>query len=561
MTTAMNQVLHDPNGPGRIIFGDFLENDRRLWRVSRAFRAASRNALVHVGSEILGRRVATQKPPRPEEVEAAEARLPQVFAELKQKIEGVSGARDLMVGLLISHWDATVQIYNRWMQEPEGDRRNQHICLLAEHLETSNQNFDAYADQFRRYDRVRSHDFELIEHLSEIVMRDRLERRFAEVVESGGLDSRSPEAIASCFVALRQNQRESMRKVQPRFAPLAPPENYSASSFRRAEEIVFDRLYWKRDRPLLDAWTDIRPQIHAGPDANTHSAFAVREWMSSPENAPLLSQVEQLRITANGRGMIPPEMGRFSGLKKLLWCNDSDNDHSPSPHLPEELANLQQLETLRFVDSGFAELPAVLTRLPALRDLTFIRNRREIRELPDAFERHFHSGLANIETLFWYEGHRAQCLLAFLGIPSGDHIRGTTLNAPYFGLNYTHFTEIPFRVWFRETVALPNIPVAIIFLLLECLIKLKDSIKRACDIQRPNVWVDEVLSFAWIIVLCAPTLFFALPFMLINFVLNLVVEPIITAVRDHFGYNRMVHVERNDWDWMERMNLLREANP
>ena len=543
MTTAIDKVF-SANGPSQIIFGDFLANDPRHWRVSRAFRAASQNALVHVGNEILGGRVVAQKPPKPEEVEAAEARLPQVFAELKQKIEGLQ-ERFPRTTKLIAYWDATAQAYHRWTQEPAGEGRNRRICLLTEQLQAANRHFDAYAAVSRNLNFQGEYFSELIESFAEIAMRDRLERRFAAVIEREQLNSQNPETISSCFAALYRDQNRSIHRMHPDLQGLARPEDFSSHFFRSAEYTVFEQQQEQQDVRLSRVWPTVRQPINAGPPADTLSAASIRDWMNNPANEAQLSPVHRLQVV-HGPGQIPPEMGRLSGLRELTWIFHEWNFGGQRYHLPDEFANLQQLESLCFVGSRFVELPDVLTRLPALGTLTFQDQREPITRLPDAFERQLHSGWQNLRTLLHYEAYRAQRFLDFFGLPTSDFIRRANLNDPYFGLDYAQFTEIPFRVWFRETIGLPNIPFAIFLLMLEGITKLRDFIHRAVGVQGEHMWIDQVLPITLLALFGCPTLFFAIPFMLVNFFLNLVVEPAITAVRDYFGYSRMVHVERRD---------------
>jgi hypothetical protein len=93
-------------------------------------------------------------------------------------------------------------------------------------------------------------------------------------------------------------------------------------------------------------------------------------------------------------------------------------------------------------------------------------------------------------------------------------------------LNPGELTEVPFRSWFRAHFSLPSLSLGLILFL-----------------ARLNDWAPEqTLTVVLLGILFAPIILCALPLALINFVIHLGVEPLVTFVRDKLGYSRMVHV-------------------
>ncbi|NJM48969.1 MAG: leucine-rich repeat domain-containing protein [Alkalinema sp. RU_4_3] len=94
---------------------------------------------------------------------------------------------------------------------------------------------------------------------------------------------------------------------------------------------------------------------------------------------------EELDWAGMGLEVLPPEIGRLVGLKRLVlgrWDEAAGKSTGNRlVELPEELGALQMLEELHLCDNRFEVLPEVVGGLGRLRKLELAENR--ISEVPD----------------------------------------------------------------------------------------------------------------------------------------------------------------------------------
>lgn len=533
--SAMDRVLNMGGryNPSALIFGDFLSCDKKLTEVSRAFRNANHKALVRVGDEILLRsRVTFALEP-----EAAEERLPVLFGDVSRKIEEMAAVPRFSSITLGATWSGFLETYSHWIEERNPEHRRLRISLLIEHLEDVNRNLDILlADARRNLPTDRAYH-QIYKGLEEVLFRDRLARRFEEVARVKQLVPHNIEQITACFSGLYESQNASLKRANPLRPPLPEPDLCTLRHFRDIEDAVFTAEYLEQDQGLVCLWGAVRNQINAGPPRDIDKASSIRAWMNNPANFALLAQPELLNVRI--RGQIPPEIGRLTGLRELTIRGDGGVNAQSPAFLPAEFGNLQRLEVLSFDRVALSEIPPVLETLPALEYLGFTDQLLPIARFPDALERQINSGLRNFYLLFNNESAHAYRLLAFLGL--NHHLNqgqwSTHFNRPYAGLNYHQMTEIPFRVYFRENFSIPNLPFALNTWLIEITGSWMDALERSCG------WSLAVaVAIPTLILLHLPLLLLSIPFYLINFVLNQGIEPIVTLIRDLFGYSRMVQI-------------------
>lgn len=508
--SAANRVFNfgEKNNPNNIIFGDLLQYDQALSTVCKAFHKQNQNALIRLGDKIAlqGRVTAADS-------EAYEERLPQLASAIFSKMLQLQHFNSRRVGAFWMH----VSKMREELAELAPEKRSESIFRIVNCLEDVNLAYAIVLSGPNDFAEGATQMFRMEHSFTNLVIGDRLAKRFTESATAEGLNPHDPSQIASCFAALYVSQNAAFKRVNRAVNFLEKPRSLTEKEFRSLEESIFSREREHQALPLLSLWGSVRPQINNGP-AFQSFPFFIRNWMNDAGNAATLATVN--RVT-NGVGNMPPEIGKLTGLTRLSWYGYRPSD--PLDTLPEEFGNLQLLEELSLEESDFTEIPDFVTRLPALQRLSLAGNRGPIRLFPDALDRKINVGSNYLTILRNNEFYQAYRFGQLVGFDMYDFLpRSTVLNSAYANLNQHELTDIPFRSWFRESCSIPNVPIALLAALMANM--------------------HGIAFLVLVAIFSIPLILLSLPITLLNFILNLAIEPLVTAMRDLFGLSRMVHV-------------------
>ena len=161
----------------------------------------------------------------------------------------------------------------------------------------------------------------------------------------------------------------SLAKIAPKvieqttYFPGAPTFFESKEAFLQALE----------DPAQAAAFAEIEPrileQIYAPGDSVLIGAKAFRQWLNHPANADRISQITNLKLSALGLSVLPPEIGKFPQLELLKLKNNRLTS------LPDTFGNLNQLLCLCLENNEFANFPDVIVKLTQLQRLIFHDNK------------------------------------------------------------------------------------------------------------------------------------------------------------------------------------------
>jgi hypothetical protein len=247
--------------------------------------------------------------------------------------------------------------------------------------------------------------------------------------------------------------------------------------------------------------------------------------MNDGANAAHLAQVTRLQCS----GYLPPEARFLSGLRSLEW----EGDDCPLTELPHWFGLFGGLERLALRAHDFAEVPAELEQFPALESIAIENNLRPIRVLPDwLYERL--NGFTSGFPWGWADEDLQQLWNIGRGLFCIPYERQDDIQARFANLHQRYLVEIPFGLWFHETIRIPNIFLVLAIVVIQVLTLPLLSLP-------PNLMQNPLVITA--ILICA------LPFLIpgailcaINHTFSYALEPLATFIRDQMGYSRMVHV-------------------
>ena len=205
---------------------------------------------------------------------------------------------------------------------------------------------------------------------------------------------------------------------------------------------------------------------------------------------------------------LPVEVAQFTSLTSLNLHTNQLQD------LPDALAELKNLKNLNLSGNQFTHVPKVLMQMPGLLecggriDLTA----NPIRVLPEEVYDHFFTLPHWLGKTFGHHFWMGQDQDFFYGWAAGG-----------FCFQRDKLEEIPFALWLRETILLPN------WLWLHY-----NSYVHWWDWDRYKIVSTAVIALLHLV---------ALPFWLINRFLSFAVVPIVTKVRELLGYGRMIRIK------------------
>ena len=507
---SLRPIFSIPQGPLANICSFLC--DTRLSELNQAFKRANLSAMrqeearLQIRDKVSAERVAMAW----EELGDRDRPLEEVVQGMSLEVRGIQNRLDLP-----DIWGKILESLPRWLQ---GGRRDHLVAFLA-------QVKAIITPLLRQIDapQPRALGLPLVDEfqkcLNDFVMRDslpeRLERIFAR---DDGLRLEN----------LHANQKEAVdasRDLARRFARIAHEQNhlFSYERFMRTEDAarVGEAL---KDSKIERLWRSIRLQVGVGP-VPFSSAAEIRAWMNNRANAAHLAQVTHLQCT----GFLPPEARFLNGLRFLEW----QGEDCPLTELPHWFGLLGGLERLVLQAHDFAEVPAELEHFPALESIEIRDNLSPIRALPDwLYER-----LNGFTTGFpweWMEDDMQQIHKIGRTLICSPHERSDQLRERFAYLRQPPLAEIPFRLWFQETIRMPNI-----FLIL-CSVVMQ-LVTLPILLISENLMRNPIVQIAMMI--------FALPFLIpgailsaINHTLNYALEPVVTFIRDQMGYSRMVRL-------------------
>lgn len=368
----------------------------------------------------------------------------------------------------------------------------------------------------------------------------KVECRFKEILqprrgEAGPeRDYEDSAQTVSCLKALFQNQRRVFGDFRcdvarlraayqedinlSRAAPIVA-ERFIRAEIRRAE------LDIEQDKCLNKLWN----QIPGRPLFNTTAER--RAWINNPGlQAPILNMITHLQL--DNYSLIPAEIGRLRGLR-ILQCI-ADQDTPPEDllaDLPDELAEIRFLDQLEIVGGDFAKIPDVVARLNCSQ-IRFLDNRNRAvtisEKVADAhcwgLTSHFVEAVTGvgIGDLFEYE----QDWVDEGGVPR------------FLGLRRETIAELPFSLRFRDLFSISYV---------RCVTQLTESLIDWWIVGSERIGLGEVestlISFPILAFLIGLNIFINVPIFLVNLFTNWVIQPIVSLIRDLFGYDRMVRLQ------------------
>ncbi|MBI2743000.1 MAG: hypothetical protein HYX48_03700 [Chlamydiales bacterium] len=277
-------------------------------------------------------------------------------------------------------------------------------------------------------------------------------RKRAEQVFQGRLDlsvDAPYQQRATCLRELHLSQRDGLFRDADRleeFAASARSEGntFALQRFLRAERSCVG-LELEEHYDLKLFWNQLREEHPTVFPDGIDTVEAQRAWLNDPANAAQLATITHLSFS--GLDTLPPEIGRFSALTRLiLWPEDAGDDavFPTVRNLPAALAELANLNSLSIYNAYFRILPEVLGRVRAT--VKIHGNHRQA-ILPESVARMHGSGImSHLDEFFW----------AIFERPSDVVRTGEDRGSPVFmGLIREELSEIPFFLWFRDTFSIP----------------------------------------------------------------------------------------------------------
>ncbi len=371
-----------------------------------------------------------------------------------------------------------------------------------------------------------------------------LVHRCNQVIESRRLDPNTHrEDAARCFQALHASQRAAAAAYASGDAAYALHQtkmqqdrlrtSFTLERFLDLESRIQDTESQERCYNMNRFWGAL------GFGAIPYTAFERSLWLRDPAHALTLARINggALNLTNilhfdTDLSAIPDEIETLTGLQNLFISTEGEGNRLRG--LPETFGNLQGLSMLTLTRQDFYVLPDSLARLPRLSRFEIIENRHPIRVFPEPLARKQYGG---------FVGLLQECLDASFNLKSWDRDPRAPVGAlrHYAWLPQNDFTDVPFFLWFRENFSLPYLHVVM------------------REEEWPESWVHcfkwfmstlERISPLLMIPVVIPLLVFALtklllnvPIFLFNLFVNLVIEPIVTFVRENLlGYSPMVHI-------------------
>lgn len=441
MSGGVNQILS--GGLEQIIFNDFLGGDSCLPCVSKGWQAVYALTGENFRAQLELRDVESLDRTNAEAAQICKNRpletvLEELVAEVGRKVDHLD-ANPQLPPIRIA-WERILEIHRNYSQPNPGARDGAFARRLLICLNKANQ----------------TNDEALYVLLSRFLAQENLAKRAKSILQQPDSAFRHALYETQESFILSKEIREFFEQNRKTPWSAFSREKFFEREFRGMAGEYFSDMALRV--LFLDA--DIGARVDPAPADDAHT-FELRECINNPANTQALSNIQALRLRS--RGAVPVEIRRLSGLTCLrVFQEQGRNEHIVG--LPDEFGELQNLESLEFVNStSFREIPPVLENLPALRRLTITGNDQPIRVFPSWLDDKINSGLERaLEGWLGYEHTKSAQLDQFLGLGimgrGAWHVQemNVELNHRYAGLPREEFTDIPFTIWFRETITLPS---------------------------------------------------------------------------------------------------------
>ncbi len=544
--SGINQILSNPD-LFSIVSYDFLRVPGQLFRVSKSVNQACQGVLkqktlpeLQLKSKKFWDATRTEAERLCGE-EPFEVVVEKLYQQVGQKFHGGRQAFDSAA------WSPLREFYDRYQREANSEIKKGLAYRLITWLHPTNVNMDRFDEDEHLLLLFADQQSVLLDPAQEYIIQERLACKVASVAD--------PQPSVSLSRLRETQQRYILNRAQSeQFERI--PRNMDPESLLAAERFA-QEVDHARDLSLGFVWRSIRPRLPEGPEHNA-SAHVIRTWIENDDYLPILDRLNgTLQVNlSEACPVLPVELGRCRNLQRLECQGEGAHRLI---NLPEALSGMRSLESLRLEGHSFREIPAVLQRLPALRELSMRGNEHPIRVFPEWLDEKINTGFFRGFRLHMGNDVSVQMdrLDQFFGlrILTGRSLFDFDRNLQYAGLPHQELSDIPFNIWFRENFSIPNFSMYI-GLGFHAFLSRLENIGQLYQAG----WLDMIrtltlpllpLGFVASAVLWAPlaiasslitVLLISSAAPLINLIVNFVICPMVEAVRDELGYDRMVHV-------------------
>ncbi len=549
--SGITQILSKPD-LFSIVSYDFLQAPGQLFSVSKSVNEACESVLKQKTLpelQLKSKRFWDATRTEAEQLcgeESFEVVVERLYQQMGQKFHGVGQEFNSEA------WKPLQEFYEQYQKEANPKIKKDLAYRLITGLHSTNVNMDAGTEDGRRSLRYLVFEQTLFLTPAQLyITQEKLARKVADLA-----DPQPSRALAR----LRETQQRYIlnRGQHEQFERI--PRNMGPESFLAAERFA-QEMDHARDLSLGFAWRSIRPRLPEGP-AHDAPANVIRPWMENDDHLPILDNLNgTLQVNlSEACPVLPLELGRCRNLQRLE-CQGEEAHRLI--HLPEALSGMRSLEALRLDGHSFREIPAVLQRLPALRELSMRGNEHPIRIFPAGLDERINGGferaaLITIENelsqLYQYDNLLG---LRVLPLDRLGHVR--PWDQQYAELPYQQFTDVPFNFWFREHFSIPNLGLYAVLGGVEFILRLENIGELYAQgwLEMTRALLLPLLPMAVFLglliggaIFAAPSVFLAIGIGLeisilspvFNAILHYGIGPCIEAVRDELGYDRMVHI-------------------
>ncbi|MFI5334817.1 MAG: hypothetical protein ACHQT8_06635, partial [Chlamydiales bacterium] len=336
------------------------------------------------------------------------------------------------------------------------------------------------------------------------------------------------------------------------------PHRLSRANLLERERIGVEAAY-EENRMVQRVWATARIQINTGPVVGA-PLQDILAYLRNPANRVAIGAVERLYL--QWCSVIPGAIRYFWNLK-FLSCSTPRENFLVA--LPEELAELNLLEELQLGRQNFSDFPPVLQRMPALRTLSLRENGSPIRILPPWLDARINGGFWN--RLERFTKNEISCQVVRMDERLGSPVFGPQMSGlmraglrmrdeAYAQLPHENFTHVPFNLWFRENIAIPNFPFYAYIGALEGVERILEHANFHHEgwLEMIKTYTSPFLPFGLLIcvgmlidygpyplaLLASYVLLISAFSFVFNFFLHFLLLPLIEAVREELGYDPLV---------------------
>ncbi len=390
--------------------------------------------------------------------------------------------------------------------------------------------------------------------LKNYVLQENLAHRFKQVFG----EKRDPKEMAGLFKALHQNQRnvaaylpatlESFQMTTIRHQESAG--SFSHARFLEMEEVILnaEEARYKNLHEFAQhitravSWSGPEGQI-AVQDADLNSIEGILRFFNNPDHQRFFDDIS--RLDSTDLRLDEDVTHCLCKMRNLTYLENracAEKPDSSLTHLPNELRALTNLQMLVLEGHSFERIPEVVNELPNLLYLSLHGNKKPISEVPAAFTRSYLGGWASLalEPVREFAG-LLHCVLPSVGEELDINLEAISLYHTA-GLPYENLERIPFSLWFRDHFSIPYFPTVIAATLEAAVIGLFFGVNWVLHLFQPRNGPDLLICIADSVnfgvgvfataLLFISTVVLNLPIFVLNVIINRVIEPIVSWVRE-----------------------------